>query len=95
MGNGQLLQSRNRGEQQKDAFRIRTGKETRSSITAIVLLTCLFPAAILSLLTFSSTSWYLQDAISSSIIQSAVVAGTVLMMVVALTVAIGYPNANN
>jgi hypothetical protein len=46
-------------------------------------------------LTFTGTSWFLPDAISSSIILFAIVAGTVTLVVVTVTVTVINPYAGN
>lgn len=86
MGNGQLVLSGDQGDNQQNIIRI--SPEIRRAIAGKSLLTCLFPAAILSLLTFMGTSWFLPDTDISYFIIITLVVAMVASTVAAVSVSI-------
>jgi hypothetical protein len=57
----------------------------RRFIAAAPLLAGLFPSAILSFLTFTGTSWFFPDGISSPIVSFILISATVISIVIAVT----------
>lgn len=86
MGKRQVYPGGDQEEARKNSLiSIRTARGTHRPLAATSLPGCLFPAAILSFLTFAGTSWFLPDSAGSPLVSFGIVSGLLVTTVIVVT----------